>query len=132
MDLKENDRDLFERVSEKISQGKWETIGGMYWRATAHFQRRITCQAVSIRPDVLRKGVFGMRSSVAWLPDVFGFSWILPQIMKEAGIEYFSTTKLKWNEKNRFPRPLLVEGLDGSEIVCHFSRITLSGLQRNA
>jgi alpha-mannosidase len=49
---------------------------------------------------------FGKRSRTAWLPDVFGFTWILPQIMKKAGIDFFFTTKIYWSEKNKPQRDL--------------------------
>ena len=128
MDLKENDRDLFERVKEKISQGKWETIGGMWVESDCTISSAESLARQFLYGQMFFEKEFGMRSSVAWLPDVFGFSWILPQIMKEAGIEYFSTTKLKWNEKNRFPLDLFLwRGLDGSEIVCHFFDNPLGG-----
>ena len=55
-----------------------------------------------------------------WLPDVFGYSAALPQIMKKAGIEYFMTAKLKNNEFNAFPYHTFIwEGIDGSQILAH-------------
>lgn len=128
MDLKENDCDLFERVKEKIIQGKWEAIGGMWVESDCNVSSAESLARQFLYGQMFFEEEFGMRSPVAWLPDVYGFSWILPQIMKEAGIEYFSTTKLKWNEKNRFPMDLFLwRGLDGSEVVCHFFANPLGG-----
>lgn len=120
-DLKENDPELYERVRESIARGSWEAIGGMWVESDCNISSAESLARQFLYGQKFFEEEFGIRSSVAWLPDVFGFSWILPQIMKEAGIKYFSTTKLKWNEKNRFPLDLFRwRGLDGSEIVCHF------------
>jgi len=120
-DLKENDPDLYERVRDSIVRGSWEAIGGMWVESDCNIASAESLARQFLYGQRFFEEEFGVRSSVAWLPDVFGFSWILPQIMKEAGIKYFSTTKLKWNEKNRFPLDLFRwRGLDGSEIVCHF------------
>jgi alpha-mannosidase len=57
-----------------------------------------------------------------WLPDVFGYSAALPQIMKQSGIDYFMTTKLSWSEFNLSPfDTFLWKGVDGSEVLTHFS-----------
>jgi len=71
------------------------------------------------------KNEFGRISKVAWLPDVFGFSWVLPQIMKESGINYFVTTKLNWNESNEFPYDICRWiGIDKSEVIYYSFRNT--------
>lgn len=56
-----------------------------------------------------------------WLPDVFGYSWALPQILKKSGIDTFMTTKISWNQYNRMPHDTFVwRGIDGSEVLTHF------------
>lgn len=63
---------------------------------------------------------FGVDSRVLWLPDVFGYSGALPQIMKKCGIDYFMTTKLSWNQFNKVPDDtLLWEGIDGTKVLTH-------------
>jgi len=63
---------------------------------------------------------FGHRSRVAWLPDAFGFSPALPQLLKGAGMEGFFTYKLNWSETNEFPYDLYEwEGIDGSTVIAH-------------
>ena len=55
-----------------------------------------------------------------WLPDVFGYSAALPQILKKSGVDYFMTIKLSWNNHNQFPHQTFVwEGLDGSRVLSH-------------
>ena len=61
-------------------------------------------------------------SPVLWLPDVFGYAWNLPQLIKEAGLEYFFTIKIGWNQYNRLPfDSFWWQGLDGTKVLTHFS-----------
>lgn len=64
---------------------------------------------------------FGKDNRILWLPDVFGYSAALPQIMKKSGIEYFMTTKISWNEVNKLPYDTFYwKGIDGTKILTHF------------
>ncbi len=57
-----------------------------------------------------------------WLPDVFGYAWTLPQLIKQAGLEYFFTIKIGWNQYNRLPYDSFWwQGLDGTRVLTHFS-----------
>ena len=56
-----------------------------------------------------------------WLPDVFGYSAALPQILKKSGVDFFLTQKLSWSQFNEFPHQTFKwRGIDGSEVVTHF------------
>ena len=71
---------------------------------------------------------FGARSRVCWLPDCFGFSPALPQLLRQAGIDSFFTIKVNWSETNRFPHDLFWwEGLDGSRVLAHTFDNPLAG-----
>src|SRR5699024_10899032 len=73
------------------------------------------------------KDEFGVENEELWLPDVFGYSAALPQIMKKSGIKYFMTTKLAWNQFNKHPNDtFLWEGIDGTKIFTHL--ITTLGI----
>lgn len=64
---------------------------------------------------------FGVDSHILWLPDVFGYSAALPQILRKAGVDRFFTTKIGWNETNKMPFDAFMwEGIDGTEIFTHF------------
>ena len=52
---------------------------------------------------------FGIRSKTFWLPDTFGYSAQLPQIARSAGMKYFFTQKLSWNNINNFPNTVTSE-----------------------
>ena len=63
---------------------------------------------------------FGAKSNCLWMPDVFGYSSALPQIMKQCGIDTFITTKMAWNDQNRMPYDTFYwKGIDGSQVVTH-------------
>lgn len=70
------------------------------------------------------KEEFGVTSNVLWLPDVFGYSWALPQILKRSGIESFMTIKISWNQYNHMPHDTFRWiGVDGSEVLTHFMSV---------
>lgn len=72
---------------------------------------------------------FGVDNRILWLPDVFGYSGALPQIMKKCGIDYFMTTKLAWNQFNKIPYDTMMwRGIDGSEVLTHL--ITTLGVNQ--
>jgi len=101
-----------------IKSGRWETVGGMWVESDCNVPsiESLIRQFYYGQKFFLKE--FGVKSKVAWLPDVFGFSWILPQVMKQSGIDYFVTTKLNWNEANDFPYDIcLWRGIDASEVI---------------
>ena len=60
-------------------------------------------------------------STQIWLPDVFGYSWALPQIIRDSGIRYFMTTKISWSQLNRFPYDTFYwRGIDGTQVLTYF------------
>ena len=70
-------------------------------------------------------------SPVLWLPDVFGYSAALPQLIKQAGLDYFFTIKIGWNQYNRLPYDSFWwEGLDGTRVLTHFSTTTENDADR--
>ena len=71
------------------------------------------------------KNEFGVDCTYLWLPDVFGYSWALPQILKKSGLNTFMTTKISWNQYNRMPHDTFMwRGIDGTEILTHFITTT--------
>ena len=110
--------ELFEAdQGERIAEGRWETIGGMWVEADCNlsgpeslarqFLLGRTFFQQALRPNA--------ESPVLWLPDVFGYAWNLPQLIKEAGLEYFFTIKIGWSQYNRLPYDSFWwQGLDGT------------------
>lgn len=121
--IEEDDPELFERIRERIAEGRWEPVGGSWTEPDC----QITGGEAFVRQLFYGQRYFrerfGRRSSVAWLPDAFGFSPGIPQLLRGAGITGFFTAKLKWSETNRFPHDLFVwEGIDGSRVTAHSFR----------
>jgi len=117
-DLKEKYPSLYSRLKELVSEGKWEITGGMWVESDCNVPSAESMIRQFTFAQKFFMKEFGIKSSVCWLPDVFGFSWIMPQICKDSGIDYFLTTKLNWNEKNSLPHDTFHwRGIDGSEIL---------------
>jgi alpha-mannosidase len=115
--------ELYDRVKGRIGSGKWQATGAMYVESDT----TIACGEALARSFTLgQKGfeaINGELSKLTWLPDVFGYSACLPQIMQQTGVEYFFTTKMTWNAINRFPYSSFIwRGNDGSEILAHVTQ----------
>ena len=115
--------DLFARVKERVAEGRWEPIGGSWVEPDC----QVTGGEAFVRQLLYGQRAFeawfGQRSTVAWLPDVFGFSGGIPQLLRGAGLEGFFTIKLNWNEEDTFPHDLFTwEGIDGSRVTANMFR----------
>ncbi|MGB9857558.1 MAG: alpha-mannosidase [Dictyoglomaceae bacterium] len=119
-DIKENNSDLYEKIKEKVKEGKWIFEGGMWVESDCQLTSGESLVRQFLYAQKFFEKEFGRKCKIAWLPDTFGFNANLPQILKKAGIEYFATTKLTWNETNRFPYDLFYwKGIDGTKIKAH-------------
>ncbi|MBO0685465.1 MAG: alpha-mannosidase, partial [Candidatus Dormibacteraeota bacterium] len=120
---REVDPELFERVRAQVSAGRWEPVGGMWVEPDANMTGGESLARQLLWGQRWFEHEFGRRHRVAWLPDTFGFTAALPQLLRGAGIEGFFTTKLNWSETDRFPYDLFWwEGLDGTRILSHTFR----------
>jgi alpha-mannosidase len=112
--------DVWNASQARIQQGRWEAQGAM----EVESDTLLACGEALVRSFLVGQEGFrsltGKPSPILWLPDVFGYSGCLPQLMKESGVEFFFTTKLTWCAINPFPYSSFVwTGSDGSEIVSH-------------
>ena len=109
---------LFERVKQRIAEGRWEIVGAMYVEPDCN----VVCAESLIRQVLCGKRYFqekfGVEVENCWLPDVFGNSAVLPQILRKSGVRYFVSNKMStWNDTNRFPHNHFIwRGVDGSEV----------------
>lgn len=127
--LKERYPEVYEKVKEKVKEGRWETEGGMWLEADCNLTSGESLARQFMHGKKFFKEEFGVENEILWLPDVFGYSGALPQIMKKSGIKYFMTTKLAWNQFNKIPHDTFVwRGIDGSEIFTHM--ITTLGVNQ--
>lgn len=119
--VKKNAPQVYEEIKRRVKEGRWETEGAMFVEADCNLSSGESLVRQIIYGKRFFKEEFGKDNIVLWLPDVFGYSAALPQIMKKTGIRYFMTTKINWNEFNRMPYDTFMwRGIDGTEILTHF------------
>ncbi len=118
--IKDDYPQLYTQVQEAVKRGRWE-VQGASW---VEFDTNLTGGESIIRQFRYGRAYFaeefGITPHCLWLPDCFGFSGNLPQLMQGCGVDYFVTQKLSWNESNTFDKHLFIwQGIDGSEVRAH-------------
>lgn len=120
--LKDNDPELYERVKQRIAEGRWELVGGMWVEPDLNIPSGESLMRQMLYGQRFYEEQFGRCSRIEWLPDTFGYCASLPQILKHGGIEYFMTTKLGWNDTNVFPYDLFYwVGIDGTPMLSYLN-----------
>jgi alpha-mannosidase len=114
---------LFAQIQQRAREGRWELMGGAWVEPD--------CNAIGAE-SLVRQLVLGRRyyrerfpdapdTPVLWLPDTFGYAWALPQLIQGAGMRYFVTHKMSWNQYNRMPNQWFWwQGLDGTRVLTYF------------
>ncbi len=114
--------EIFEGIKQRVQEGRWEPMGGTWVEPDCN---AIGAESLA-RQFLLGRGYFrkhfgDVDTPVLWLPDTFGYSWALPQLIKQAGMKYFITHKMSWNQYNHMPNEFLWwQGLDGTKVLTHF------------
>jgi alpha-mannosidase len=119
--MKESYPDIYRRIKEKVAAGQWEPVGAMWVEADCNLPsgESLVRQLLHGKRFFMRE--FGYETKILWLPDVFGYPGNLPQLMSEAGCDFFLTQKLSWNDTNKPEHHTFIwEGIDGSRIFTHF------------
>lgn len=115
--IKEQAPELYEKIKSRVQEGRWEVDGAMWLEADCNLTGGESLVRQILKGEQFFQQEFGISSKSLWLPDVFGYSAALPQILKKSGIPYFMTTKIAWNQYNQLPNDtFLWKGLDGSEV----------------
>ncbi len=119
--LKEQRPEVFARVKAAVAEGRLIPVGGMWVESDTNMvgseamARQFTYGQRFFREN------FGVECQEVWLPDSFGYSAALPQIVKQAGAKWFLTQKISWNTVNKFPHHTFNwEGIDGTRVFTHF------------
>ncbi|MBO9597538.1 MAG: alpha-mannosidase, partial [Cohnella sp.] len=119
--IKEDYPDIYAAMKEKIEEGRWEAGGAMWLEADCNIPSGESLVRQLLFGTRYLAREFGAKCRYLWLPDVFGYSWALPQILKQSGIDTFMTTKISWNQYNRLPHDTFFwRGIDGTELLTHF------------
>ncbi|WP_236795073.1 glycoside hydrolase family 38 C-terminal domain-containing protein [Amycolatopsis sp. GM8] len=119
--VKEYYPQLFERIRQRVAEGRFIPVGGMWVESDTNMPggEALVRQFVHGQGFFLRE--FGSISREGWLPDSFGFSAAFPQIARSAGTDSFLTQKMSWNDTNKMPHHTFWwEGIDGSRLFTHF------------
>ena len=119
---------ILPRIAEHIATGRWEALGGFEVEPDTNLPSGEGLLRSIILGQQKLSELVGAPSTVAWIPDVFGYSRCLPQILAEAGIKYFFTTKLTWSKITKFPYTSFVwRGADGTEVLAHLGTTDYNG-----
>ena len=119
--LKEHRPEVWERVKAAVAEGRFLPLGGMWVESDTVMPSGESLVRQFSYGQRFFEREFGIRSKGVWLPDSFGYSPALPQLMRRAGFEWFFTQKISWNQQNVFPHhSFLWEGIDGSRVFTHF------------
>ncbi|MET3141869.1 UNVERIFIED_ORG: alpha-mannosidase [Arthrobacter sp. UYEF10] len=119
--MKEFYPELFSRIREKVKAGQFVPVGGMWVESDTNMPGGEAMARQFIEGKNFFLDEFGVECREAWLPDSFGYSAALPQIVKSAGSRWFLTQKISWNQVNRMPHHTFNwEGIDGTRLFTHF------------
>ncbi|KAF9113409.1 Glycoside hydrolase, 38 vacuolar alpha mannosidase [Mortierella sp. AM989] len=113
---------LFKEIQAAAKKGRFQVIGATWVEMDCNLPSgEALCRQFLYGQRFYEKN-FGTRCKIFWLPDTFGYSAQLPQIVKQAGAEYFFTQKLSWNNINKFPNTTFTwVGLDGTKVLTHMA-----------
>ena len=119
--LKEEAPDKYEELKALVAEGRWEPEGAMYLEPDCNLTSGESLVRQLIHGKKFFRDEFGVECKALFLPDVFGYSAALPQILRKSGVDYFVTSKISWNDTNTMPMDMFYwEGIDGTEIFTSF------------
>ncbi len=112
---------LFRQLQQRVKEGKWELVGGMWVEPDLNLPDGESLVRQLLYGTRYFKGRFGVDVNLGWNPDSFGYNWQLPQIYKRSGFDRFVTQKMSWNETTVFPHKLFWwQAPDGSRVLTYF------------
>lgn len=119
--VKEHRPEVWERIVAAVAAGRFLPLGGMWVESDTVMPTGEALVRQFSQGQRFFREEFGIAPKGVWLPDSFGYSPALPQLMRRAGFEWFFTQKISWNQVNKFPHhTFLWEGIDGSQVFSHF------------
>jgi alpha-mannosidase len=119
--IKDNRPEVYKLVKAAVAEGRFVPVGGMWVESDTNMVGSEAMARQLIFGQNFFRDEFGVLCEEVWLPDSFGYSGGLPQIVKLAGVKYFLTQKISWNRVNKFPHHTFMwEGIDGTRVFTHF------------
>lgn len=120
-DIKDQDSEMYAKIKKAVASGRWEAEGGMWVEPDCNLTSGESLVRQILVGKKFFKEEFNVDNKILWLPDVFGYSANLPQLLRKSGIDFFVTSKISWNETNRMPHEIFTwQGIDGSTIDSYF------------
>jgi len=122
--LKTRYPELYQRIKKAVKQNRVIAEGGMWVEADTNIPSGESLIRQFLHGTRFFRAEFGVENEILWLPDVFGYSGALPQILRGCGISYFSTAKIFWAYNGGEPFPYNTfqwEGIDGTSVLAHFT-----------
>lgn len=115
--------ELFEDIKKKVAEGRYEPNGAVWVECDCNITSGESMVRQFLWGQRFTREHFGYTSDCFWLPDTFGYSAAIPQIMKGCAVDYFLTTKIDWNDTNEFPYDTFYwQGIDGTKVFTHFNK----------
>ncbi|WUD76744.1 glycosyl hydrolase-related protein [Streptomyces sp. NBC_00510] len=119
--VKERNPEVYRRMQEAAKAGNWVPVGGMWVEADGNLPGGEAMARQLIHGKRFFAEEFGVECRGVWLPDSFGYTGAYPQIARLAGMDWFLTQKISWNQTNKMPHHTFWwEGIDGTRIFTHF------------
>ena len=113
--------EVFSRIRDRVKDKRWELTGGMWIEPDCNLPAGESWVRHFLFAQSYFKKAFGVMPRLGWNPDSFGYTWNMPQLFRQAGIDAFVTQKISWNDTNVFPyRVFWWEGPDGSRVLVYF------------
>jgi len=119
--VRDNYPELYEKIKARVAEGRWELQGGMWVEADCNIISGESMVRQFLHGKNYYMDEFGFDVKNLWLPDVFGYSAAMPQIIRKSGCDYFLTQKISWSQFNKFPyHTFFWRGIDNTEVMTHF------------
>ncbi|WP_030574537.1 alpha-mannosidase [Streptomyces aureocirculatus] len=119
--VKEHQPHIWERVKKAVADGNWVPVGSMWVESDANMPGGEALARQIVHGKRFFQEEFGIETEEIWLPDSFGYTAAFPQLARLAGVRWFLTQKLSWNQSNKMPHHTFWwEGIDGTRVFTHF------------
>ncbi|SDJ61002.1 alpha-mannosidase [Streptomyces indicus] len=119
--VKEHQPHIWERIKKAVADGNWAPVGSMWVESDANMPGGEALVRQIVHGKRFFQEELGVETEEIWLPDSFGYTAAFPQLAKLAGVRWFLTQKLSWNQTNKMPHHTFWwEGIDGTRVFTHF------------
>ncbi|WP_328906610.1 glycosyl hydrolase-related protein [Streptomyces sp. NBC_00234] len=131
--VKENQPHIWERIKQAVTDGQWSPVGSMWVESDANMPGGEALARQLVHGKRFFEQELGVETEEIWLPDSFGYTAAFPQLARLAGVRWFLTQKLSWNQQNKMPHHTFWwEGIDGTRVFTHFPPVDTYNSQLHA